>query len=197
MHLSTRALSLSSAALLIGFLAIAALGQRLPIIEDLTPDPPGAPLTLLDPPAPPPPEERSRPQRSEPLRDTQVLAPFEPPPINERMGETPWLLPEVRPDLPPPAPVITRPDWIERPANLAGYYPRRALELGREGVVELDCLVGLDGRLGCAIASETPAGQGFGAAALRIAQDHRMVPATRDGVAVEARYRMRVPFALD
>jgi hypothetical protein len=31
---------------------------------------------------------------------------------------------------------------------------------------------------------------------MQIARDHRMAPAMRDGVPVEGRYRMRVPFEL-
>ncbi len=42
--------------------------------------------------------------------------------------------------------------------------------------------------------SETPANWGFGLAALRISRDYRMVPAMRDGQAVEGRHWMRVPF---
>jgi hypothetical protein len=44
------------------------------------------------------------------------------------------------------------------------------------------------------VVSETPANWGFGRAALEIAGDYRMVPAMRDGQAIEGRYRMRVPF---
>ena len=52
------------------------------------------------------------------------------------------------------------------------------------------------GRLNCAVSSETPQGWRFGEAALAIARDHRMEPATRDGAPVEGRYTMRVPFNL-
>jgi hypothetical protein len=45
--------------------------------------------------------------------------------------------------------------------------------------------------------SETPRGWGFGEAALAIAADHRMAPATRNGAPVEGRYTMRVPFELN
>jgi len=81
--------------------------------------------------------------------------------------------------------------------SLASYYPRRALARDISGQVLLDCLVDTNGALNCAIVSETPTNWGFGQAALRIAQDHRMVPASRDGQAVHGRYRMRVPFELD
>ncbi len=92
---------------------------------------------------------------------------------------------------------ITDPHWLERPSNLARYYPRRALAREMEGVVMLDCIVGTSGRLACSVISETPRGWAFGEAALRIAADHRMAPAMRDGAPVQGRYRMRVPFELN
>lgn len=102
----------------------------------------------------------------------------------------------------PPAPatqsepvVITSPIWIERPRNPERYYPREAFMRGVAGEVVLDCDVDVFGRLSCAVASETPAGQGFGDAALRIAGAHVMRPAMQDGAPVRGRYRMVVPFS--
>lgn len=92
---------------------------------------------------------------------------------------------------------IETPHWLERPRDLARYYPRRAIAREMEGQVLLDCIVATSGRLSCGVIAETPRGWGFGEAALAIAADHRMAPATRDGVAVQGRYRMRVPFELD
>ncbi len=89
---------------------------------------------------------------------------------------------------------VENPRWARRPRDLEGYFPRRALGLGVHGEVVLDCLVSVQGALSCAIVSETPLNWGFGAAALRISRDHQMVPATRDGIPVEGRYRMSVPF---
>jgi protein TonB len=83
-----------------------------------------------------------------------------------------------------------------RPRNLASYYPRRALAREITGEVLLDCRVSALGALDCTIIAENPQNWGFGVAAQRIARDHRMTPASRDGVAVEGRYRMRVPFEL-
>lgn len=94
-------------------------------------------------------------------------------------------------------PTIRQPQWRERPRDLARYYPQRALARGAEGWVVLDCIVGVTGALNCAVVSEAPEGWGFGEAALRIARDHNMVPAERDGVPIEGRYQMRVPFTLD
>lgn len=97
----------------------------------------------------------------------------------------------------PPTIVVTHPSWVRRPSNLARYYPRRALLWGVEGQVILNCSVSAQGALSCAVESETPPNWGFGEAAQRIARDHQMIPAQLDGVAVEARYRMLVPFNLD
>jgi protein TonB len=92
-------------------------------------------------------------------------------------------------------PVITHPVWIERPRNPARFYPREALMNGVEGEVVLDCVVEVNGRLDCSVASETPLDRGFGAAALAIAAAHVMQPATQNGAPVRARYRMIVPFS--
>jgi protein TonB len=91
-------------------------------------------------------------------------------------------------------PEITSPRWLQRPRDLGIYYPRRAEARGVTGDVVLDCLVSPAGRLDCDVVSETPSNWGFGEAALAISRDHRMAPATREGVVVQGRYRMRVPF---
>lgn len=102
----------------------------------------------------------------------------------------------------PPAPaapsepvVITSAVWIERPRNPERYYPRDAFMRGIAGEVVLDCDVDVAGRLSCVVTSETPVGQGFGDAALRIAGAHVMRPAMQDGTPVRGRYRMVVPFS--
>jgi protein TonB len=96
----------------------------------------------------------------------------------------------------PGPPTISNAHWLQTPRNLSIYYPAMALRREIEGDVQLNCLVTLTGALQCSVASETPANWGFGAAAIRIAHDYRMVPAMRDGAPVEARYSMRVPFRL-
>jgi protein TonB len=93
-------------------------------------------------------------------------------------------------------PTITSPEWLRRPRDLARYYPERALRHGIEGRVVLDCGVSTLGALSCLVVSQTPANWGFGEAALRISRDYQMVPARQNGIAVEARYRMVVPFQL-
>lgn len=61
------------------------------------------------------------------------------------------------------------------------FYPERALDRGKSGLVVLDCLVGIDGRLACSVASEEPQRWGFGSAALRAAKEFRMAPQLEDG----------------
>ena len=72
----------------------------------------------------------------------------------------------------------TAPHWIERPDGgvYSHFYPIRALEHERDGQVVLDCQVGADGHLSCAVAQESPQGWGFGAAALQIARSFQMAP---------------------
>jgi TonB family protein len=62
------------------------------------------------------------------------------------------------------------------------FYPSVAQEQGMGGRVTLECPIDEDGRLACAVTEEAPANMGFGAAALRMSQDWRIAPRTRDGV---------------
>lgn len=137
---------------------------------------------------------------SELRRDPQTPPPAQPPPPRtpQRAAEpqdqaTPQLPPA--PAAPSEPVVITSAIWIERPRNPERYYPRDAFMRGVAGEVVLDCDVDVAGRLSCAVASETPPGQGFGDAALRIAGAHVMRPAMQDGTPVRGRYRMVVPFS--
>jgi protein TonB len=126
------------------------------------------------------------------------------------------IAPELRPDLPPilmqPAPPVAPPSprqparpqerasdvqpFVAEPQTIAA----PAEETGSGPIVGEPALpptiTNPLGALDCAVVSETPAGWGFGAAAVAIARDHRMAPATQDGRPVEGRYRMAVPFRL-
>lgn len=62
------------------------------------------------------------------------------------------------------------------------FYPATAQAQGIGGEATIECLVGHDGRLSCETIEETPANMGFGAAALRMSEDLRIAPRTRDGV---------------
>lgn len=62
------------------------------------------------------------------------------------------------------------------------FYPAAAQEQGVGGRVVLECPIGDDGRVSCVVMEETPEGMAFGAAALRMSEDWRIAPRTRDGV---------------
>jgi protein TonB len=89
----------------------------------------------------------------------------------------------------PPPPPITHPVWLARPsaAEIAIFYPERALVRELPGSARLDCTVRQDGSLACSVQAESPAGYGFGEAALGIAQSFRMAPNLTDGSATEGR----------
>jgi protein TonB len=151
-----------------------------------------------DPPRPPPPDPVRDPVRpQQPIaQDALALDDLDLPPIAAEFDVTLDTAPY---DFGAGAgtTLVTDPVWQRRPADLERYYPSRALRRGMEGQARVECVVNVEGWLtNCVVLSETPANWGFGEAAARIARDHRMNPAMRDGIPVEARYRMTVPFDL-
>lgn len=122
-----------------------------------------------------------------------------PVPIEQRPRVRAGAAPDEQPESPaaasaPQSVEIRDPVWLARPRHPERRYPAQAFAAGVEGQVELDCLVGADGRLACEILSETPPDWGFGAAALELAGEHVMEPPTREGLAAIGHYRMRIPF---
>jgi periplasmic protein TonB len=187
--LAMRATALAGSAALLTLATMAALSVSY-TVQRLIEREPGAVEILVEPEPPPPPVAppiRQAPplEATAPVVAADAAAPADAPPTETALpvGQGPV--------------TIESPRWLERPRNLARYYPRRAVTRGMEGEAVLDCLVSTAGALRCAVVSETPASWGFGEAALRIAHDHRMAPASRNGEPVEGRYRMRVPFQLD
>lgn len=189
-----RATSLAASAALLGAAVLAAMTMRFTMaafvappdiasVEIVRPDEP-------KPPAPTPPDVRRPPPPDDPI----VIA--ETPTLIDvaeavTITETPTIFTAPGPQ------EISNPHWTRRPRDLGRFYPTRARSSGIEGEVVLDCLVSTLGALSCNVARETPLGWGFGDAAQRIAREHRMAPALRDGQPIEARYRMRLPFQLD
>jgi len=83
--------------------------------------------------------------------------------------------------------VVTNPDWVQLPTGeeMTRFYPRLGTFLAIDGVVRMACSVNSLGMLeNCKIASELPAGIGFGPAALQMASYFRMRPRTINGAPV-------------
>ena len=169
--------------------------------------PPEPPVILVDPvrlaPDTPPPPLKAPPKAPPrilplhpPLLTTQppietlpVRAPLNPPaPIDDSPPRIADTASPPTPPAPPQPKVIRNPAWLARPSpdQLAGFYPAGALDRGVAGVAVLDCSVTASGQLTrCAVSGETPAREGFAAAALKAAHIFRMSPKTEDGQPVE------------
>lgn len=105
------------------------------------------------------------------------------------LGSPAWSAP------PPGASVITKPDWaaLPSPDDMSNYYPEHAARNHIGGRATIECLVDAQGRLAdCSVISESPPGEDFGAAALRMAPLFQMKPKTRDGQPVSGG-RVRIP----
>jgi TonB family protein len=91
--------------------------------------------------------------------------------------------------------VIVQPDWAAKPvgADIARVYPPAAVKGNVEGEATIGCDVAASGKLiNCQVLKEGPAGAGFGAAALALADSFQMKPMSKDGHAV-AGGKVRIP----
>jgi hypothetical protein len=78
---------------------------------------------------------------------------------------------------------VAAPAWESPPgaSDFGRHYPPRASANSIAGDATLNCLVQDDLSLRCAVASEEPAGYGFGQAALRVLRSARVVASLPDG----------------
>ena len=148
--------------------------------------------TWTPPPPPPKPEAQPQDRPASPRPPVALDLPFTPPaPIplppvpTPAPAEPPTTL---APPTPAPPAVIVAPNWLKRPgpSEFARFYPDSAQRRGVGGTATISCQVSAAGSLsGCSIARESPADEGFGRAALKLAPYFRMSPMTRDGQPVE------------
>ena len=85
---------------------------------------------------------------------------------------------QARPQAPaaPPSQVIENVRWVATPSSrdMAAAYPPEAAHKRLNGSADIQCAIAAGGALtSCTVLSETPAGQGFGAASLAVARFYR------------------------
>jgi periplasmic protein TonB len=192
-------LGVSAAAhlMLIGYLAYQKWTAPLPSAE---PDKPFVIEQVYTPKPPTPPPPQTPIQKNQIRLHTPVPTPLptpEPLPIKPVEVESPTQPgPVVLPTAPagpatPPAPppkVITRANWLRIPSGeeMARYYPERPQQRGVSGSATLSCTVAVNGAVrDCSVISETPANEGFGAAALKISRFFKMKPQLENGEPVD------------
>lgn len=90
-----------------------------------------------------------------------------------------------------------QPEWVDwpTPKEIGGAYPRAAYREGRGGSIVLRCRELADGRVDrCTVLEETPEGEGFGRAALKLSRAFRFRPFLADGRPQEA--MLVIPYKL-
>lgn len=90
---------------------------------------------------------------------------------------------------------VISPRWNRRPSALdvARVYPAAARRAAVDGAASVSCVVTAEGRLtDCKVEAETPAGPGFGEAALQLTPLFRMEPLDAFGIPVQDR-TIRIP----
>lgn len=147
----------------------------------------GGPLSLTAPASGP------STARTTPPPNTGTATPLAPSPASAITSTPP---PQQPPQTAVPAAVASV-VWAQRPTarRIGELYPQRALREGLGGRVQLDCTVERSLGVNCTVASESPAEQGFGRAALSASSAYRARPTLSDGTsAVGKRTSIAVNF---
>lgn len=87
--------------------------------------------------------------------------------------------------------------WLKKPtqAQLWAAFPPNALKSAQAGSAVLECQVTAEGAVvDCTVVSETPAGLGFGVAAVGLTSEFQMRPAMKDGRPVGSTVRFPINF---
>ena len=138
-------------------------------------------------------------QTAEPIK-TLPVDPFVHPVVADDRRVLPTTTIDATTTPPRPPKEIRDPTWLSRPTatEMERYYPQGPLDRGLSGEATLLCSVTAGGDLrGCDVAEESPAGMGFGKAALKLSAFFHMSPRMEDGTPVDgALVRIPIKFAV-
>lgn len=149
--------------------------------EELPPPPPPPDIPIEPPPFVPPPEVSIQtPVATNAIQNVVTVPPPAPPP----------------PAAPPRQAVVSAPKVDPRKSRSCDeYYPAASSRAGEEGVVQVRCLVGLNGKCGEISVAKSSGIERLDQAAERCAKDLlRFVPQSKDGVAEATWYDFNVRF---